>query len=66
MNLGYGSSEQAGNDTATHVWKKYLDQLRSPPTIYTSYKSLEKMQPFDAIYKLFGRAVLRPLRSKGV
>ena len=21
----------------THVWKKYLDQLRSPPTIYTSY-----------------------------
>jgi hypothetical protein len=21
----------------THVWKKYLDQLRSPSTIYTSY-----------------------------
>ena len=41
----------------THVWKKHLDFFRSPPTIYTSYFSLEKMQQFDVIFEIFGRAV---------
>ena len=31
--------------------------FRSPPTIYASYQSLEKMQHFDVIFEIFGRAV---------
>ena len=43
--------------STTHVWKKHLDFFRSPPTIYASYESLEKMQQFDVIFEIFGRAV---------
>jgi hypothetical protein len=47
---------------STHVWKKDLDQLRSPPIIYTS---LEKMQQFDVIFKIFGRAIFEVIEVKG-
>ena len=41
----------------THVWKKHLDFFQSPPIIYVSYQSLKKMQQFDVIFEIFGRAV---------
>ena len=50
---------------STHVWKKYLDQLQSPLTAYTSYQSFEKMWQFDTIFIIFGRAVLEAIEVKG-
>ena len=36
-----------------NIWIFY----EAPPTIYASYQSLEKMQQFDLIFEIFGRAV---------
>ena len=46
----------------TRVWKKDLDQLRSPSRTYTSYQPLEEMQWFEVIFKVFSRL----LRCKDV
>ena len=48
----------------THVWKKYLDKLRSPPIIYTLYYTLEKMQWFDAIFEIFGSAIVEAVEAE--
>ena len=49
----------------THVWKKHLDQLRSPPTIYTSYP-WKKCSNLVQFLKYLVEPFLRALRSKDV
>ena len=48
----------------THCWGR-LVFLQPLPTIHSSHQSLEQMHWFEAIFKMFARAVFEAIEVKG-